>query len=147
MNHWIHTQLRIIRAGAQNFVRNATLAVAAMAVMVITLGILLFSIIANATFSYTVQQFTGKIDVSVYLKDEITETQRAKLVTDIKNISNVRGVDYISKDQALEDYKESNKDNLSLLLAISQTDNPLPASLRVKLKDPDTVKVQPLIDF
>ena len=46
-----------------------------MAVMVVTLTIVLFSIIANATFSNTIEQITDKIDVSVFLKDEVTQDQ------------------------------------------------------------------------
>ncbi len=145
MNHWFHTQQRIVRAGAQNFVRNATLAVAAMAVMVITLTIILFSIITNATFANTIQQITDKIDISVYLKDDITEDQRNKIISDIKGFENVRSLNYISKDQALESYKRQNQGNLDLLLAISQTDNPLPASLQIKPKDPN--KIQEIKDY
>ena len=140
MNHWWHTQERIIKAGVQNFFRNATLAVAAMAVMVITLTIVLFSLIANATFANTIQQITDKIDVSVYLRDDITEQQRNKLISDLKSFDNVRQVNYISKDQALETYKKQNQTNVDLLLAISQTDNPLPASLQIKPKDPNKIQ-------
>ena len=43
------TFVRIIQAGLVSFVRNATLAIAAMAVMVVTLTIVLFSLVANAT--------------------------------------------------------------------------------------------------
>ena len=46
-----------------NFVRNLWLAIAAMAIMIITLTIILFSVIVNATFNNTVQQITSKIDV------------------------------------------------------------------------------------
>jgi len=139
MNHWLITQLRIIKTGMQNFVRNATLAIAAMAVMLITLTIILFSIVANATFTNTIQQITDKIDVSVYLKDSITEEQRQKMISDLKGIENVREVGYVSKDDALGIYKQANKDNLDLLLAISQTDNPLPASLKIKPRDPNKI--------
>ena len=139
MNHWLITQWRIIKSGMQNFIRNATLAIAAMAVMVITLTIILFSIIANATFSNTIQQITDKIDISVYLKDSVNEDQRNKLMVDVRGISNVRAVEYVSKDDALASYKNANKDNIDLLLAISQTDNPLPASLRIKPKDPNKI--------
>src|SRR5690606_18467431 len=41
--------------------------------------------------------------------------------------------------------KEQNRDNLDLLLAISQTDNPLPASLQIKPIDPNNI--QGLRDF
>jgi len=126
---------RIIRTGCVNFVRNAWLGIAAMAVMLITLTIVLFSIIANATFSNTIKQITDKIDISVYLKDSVTTTQRDTLIAQIKHLDNVKSVNYISKDQALTNYKQQNANNLDLLLAISQTDNPLPASLEIKPKD------------
>jgi cell division transport system permease protein len=140
LNHRLITQWRIVKAGCQNFVRNLTLAVAAMAVMIITLTIILFSVIANATFANTIKQITDRIDISVYLKDDVTEEERNKLISDVKNISNVKSVEYISKDKALEDYKRANANNLDLLLAISQTDNPLPASLRIKPNDPNKIE-------
>ena len=145
MNHKLITFGRIIKTGIQNFVRNATLAIAAMAVMVVTLSIILFSVIANATFTNTVQQITDKISVSVYLKDDVSEQRRNQLIEDVKKISNVKSVRYISKDEALEIYKKQNQNNPDLLAAISQTDNPLPASLDIKPKD--TNKIQDIKNY
>jgi len=62
---WLNTLRRIVRNGSVNFVRNAWLSIAAMAVMTITLTIVLFSIIANATLNHTVAQITDKINVSM----------------------------------------------------------------------------------
>jgi cell division transport system permease protein len=130
---------RIFLAGCQNFVRNAWLSVAAMAVMVITLTIILFSLVANVTFSNTIQQIRDRIDISMYLKDDVTEKQRNDLITSLHKIDNVKSVEYISKDQALAAYKKQNQNNIDLLLAISQTDNPLPATLQIKLYNPDQI--------
>lgn len=127
---------RIIKTGVANFVRNISLSIAATAVMVVTLTIVLFSVIANATFSNTISQITDKIDISVYLKDDVTEEKRNQLISQLKGLDNVRSVDYVSKDQALENYQKANQDNVDLLLAISQTDNPLPATLQIKPNDP-----------
>lgn len=135
LNHRLITQWRIIKTGAQNFVRNLTLAIAAISVMVITLTIILFSYITNIAFSSTINDLNSKIDISVYLKDDVTEEERSDLIADLQDIKNVLSVDYISKEKALEDYKKANESNLDLLLAISQTDNPLPASLRIKPVD------------
>lgn len=143
MKRKLVTLRRIARTGVLNFIRNAWLGIAAMAVMVITLTIVLFSIIANATFANTIQQITDKIDISVYLKDDITPKQRDDLVSQVKGLENVKSVNYLSKEQALEAYKRQNANNLDLLLAISQADNPLPASLQIKPKDTnriDTIK-------
>ncbi|HSX44564.1 MAG TPA: permease-like cell division protein FtsX [Candidatus Saccharimonadales bacterium] len=140
MKRRIITFWRIIKAGIQNFLRNATLAVAAMAVMIITLTIVLFSVIANATFTHTIQQITDKIDISVYLKDSVSPEQRQKLIKDISAMPNTKSVNFITKDQALETYKNQNQNNLDLLQAISQTDNPLPASLQIKPWDPNKIQ-------
>jgi cell division transport system permease protein len=131
---------RIVKTGLLNFVRNAWLGIAAMAVMVITLTIILFSIIANATFANTVQQITDRIDVSVYLKDSVTVKQREDLIKNLKDLENVEGVAFVSKDQALVIYKQQNAGNQDLLTAISQTDNPLPASLQIKPRDPNRIE-------
>ncbi|PID31826.1 hypothetical protein CR970_03610 [Candidatus Saccharibacteria bacterium] len=140
MTRWLITQGRILKTGLQNLVRNITLAVAAIAVMVITLTIILFSVIANATLSNTVRQITDKIDVSVFLKDDIDAEQLDSLQADLRAMPNVKSVEYVSKEDALDIYKEQNKDNVDLLLAISQTDNPLPASLKIKPNDPNKLE-------
>lgn len=139
MKRKFNTLGRIIKAGCINFVRNSWLSIAAIAVMVITLTIVLFSVIANATFSHTIQQITDKIDVSFFLKDTITSKQLDDLTTQLKNLSNVKSVSYTSKEQALTTYKQQNAGNVDLLLAISQTDNPLPASLQIKPRDPNKI--------
>lgn len=147
MNHWMITQWRIFKTGAQNFVRNLTLAVAAMAVMVITLTIILFSVVANATFSNTVTQLTDRINVSVYLKDEVAEDdeQRVKFMEDIKQVENVERVEFVSKDDALEQFREDSSNSPELLTALSQTDNPLPASFRIWPENPNNM--EPIREF
>ena len=142
-DHKFITLERIFKNGFVNFGRNIWLAIAAMAMMAITLTILLFAIVANATFSHTISDITSHIDVSVYLKDEVTDEQRSSLIVELKQIDNVQAVGYTSKDQALKNYRAQNIDNPELLAAISETDNPLPASLVISPKDPnklDTIK-------
>lgn len=139
-NHRLITFLRIIKTGIQNFVRNAWLSIAAMAVMVITLGIILFSVVSSATFNHTITQITDRIDISVYLKDEVTEDRREELISELGALENVRSVEFVSKEKALEDYRKANENDIELLLAISATDNPLPASLRIKPNDVNRIE-------
>lgn len=131
---------RIFLGGFTNFMRNAWLSIAAMAVMVVTLSIVLFSFIANATFSHTIEDIRNRIDVSVFLKDDVSDEQRNQLSEQLRGLDNVREIEYITKDQALEEYRKLNEDNVDLQLAITQTDNPLPASLRLKLHNPDLLE-------
>lgn len=136
---------RIIRTGIVNFFRNTSLAIAAMAVMVVTLTIILLSLVVNKTLSNEIQQITDKIDVSVYLSDNIKPVQVDELRAKLEALPNVKSTEYLSKSDALEAYKRENVENPELLQAINQTDNPLPATIRVKPVDLD--KVSQIQDF
>ncbi|HEY9715045.1 MAG TPA: permease-like cell division protein FtsX [Chroococcales cyanobacterium] len=128
-----------------NFLRNVSLAIAAMAVMIVTLTIVLFSLITNATFSNTIDQITNKIDVSVYLKDSVTQPQTDELIKQLKKLPNTESVEYLSKADVLKQYEAQNAGNQQLQLAIDETSNPLPATIHVKPKDLN--KLQDIKDF
>lgn len=126
---------RILHTGILNFMRNLSLAIAAMAVMVVTLTIVLFSIISNATFSHTISQITSKINISVYLKDADSTTQTNQLIAELKQLPNVASVQYLNKAQVLRQYEQQNAGNQQLELAINETSNPLPATIHIKPKN------------
>jgi cell division transport system permease protein len=134
-NRKLITFERIVKNGIIGFGRNIWLAIAAIAMMTITLTILLFAVVANATFSHTIDDITSRIDVSVYLKDTVTEEQKDNLLNDLKKVENIKSVSYTSKAEALRAYREQNADNPDLLTAISETSNPLPASITIKPED------------
>lgn len=135
MNRRVTTFWRIIHTGTVNFMRNITLAIAAMAVMVVTLTIVLFSLITNATFENTIAQITNKVNVSVYLKDTTTPAQAEALVKSLKQQPEVKKVNYLTKAQALQAYVDQNQGNDSLLAAATEADNPIPATIQVFPKD------------
>jgi cell division transport system permease protein len=130
---------RIILTGAINFIRNMSIAVAAIAIMVVTLTVLLLSLIINTTFSNTISQITNKIDISVYLKDSDTVAQTDSLIKQIKILPNVASVQYLDKAQVLKQYEAQNAGNQQLALAISETSNPLPATIHIKPKNLDEI--------
>jgi len=126
---------RIIHTGVVNFMRNVTLGVAAIAVMIVTLTIVLFSVIANASFTNTIAQITDKIDVSVFLTDQTTDVQGQKLADAVKKLPEVKSVQYLNKAAALKAYERQNAGNAQLLAAISATNNPIPATIHIKPYD------------
>lgn len=148
MNRRLITLGRIFRTGAVNFLRNATLAAAAIAVMVVTLTTILFSVVTSATFSHTIGQIASKIDISVYLNDNVTIAQSNALMAKLRGLSEVKSVSYVSKDEALAQYKAENSTNKSLLQAINETGgNPLPASINIDPVDPGKIsQVKAVLD-
>jgi len=131
MKRRLITLLRIIHTGTVNFIRNVSLAIAAIAVMVVTLTIVLFSVITNATFTNTIANITSKIDVSVFLKDSTTEAQAVSFVNNIKKQPNVTKVIYLNKQQALQAYINQNQGNQDLITAATETGNPIPATIEI----------------
>ena len=139
--------MRIIRTGTVNFARNTWLAMAAMAVMVVTLTIILFSVVTSATFNHTIAQINSKINISIYLNDSVTDQQRINLMDQLRELSETKSVGYVSKDQALAEYKAANANNQDLLTAINETGNPLPASIQVTPIDPAKIdQIQTLLN-
>ena len=131
---WI-TFGRVLHTGIVNFIRNASLAIAAMAVMVVTLTIVLFSLISNATLTNTIDDIASKVDVSVFLKDSVTEAQGKELTAKIKQQPSVQSVEYLSKEQALAAYVKQNANNQALSAAATLSNNPIPATIHVKPKE------------
>ena len=155
MERRLITLWRIIHTGILNFMRNVTLAVAAMAVMVVTLTIVLFSVITNATFENTIAQITDKISVSAYLQDSTTDPQAQQLVKQLRQQPEVKRVVYLNKQQALQSYIGQNRSNPNLITAATEAGNPIPATIQIYPRDlneigqvktflttPDRVKLQ-----
>lgn len=113
--------------------------------MVVTLTIVLFSLLTSATFNNTIEQINSKINISVYLNDNITDQQRDQLETGLRKLPNVKSVNYVSKDEALAEYKAQNAGNKSLLEAINEAGNPLPASIQIT--PVDTTKIASIKNF
>lgn len=137
MSRRLTTVRRICQYGVNNFTRNAWLTTAATAVMTITLLIMVISFIMSQVFEDTITEVRKRINVSIYLKDEVTNKQRSELETAIRQIPIVTDVVYISKDQAKKEFESQNKTNQETLEGLAELqENPFPASLRVSTNDP-----------
>ena len=140
MRRLLISSSRVFRTGAKNFIRNSWLSTAATAIMFVTLIVVSMTFVANMTFSEAIRNLTAKIDVSVYLKDSVTKVDRDRFMEELRRQPNVRNVEYKSKEDALAQYREDNKDDLELLNAVSLAENPLPATITVQTNDPNKIQ-------
>ncbi len=135
---WI-TFTRICRYGLSNFARNAWLSTAATLVMTVTLTIILATFTLHLVFNDTLADVRQKIDISIYLSDSITAEQQQEFIDAIKSIQGVTTIDYVSKEQARDDYIAQNSGDVQQLEALNVLGdtNPFPASLKVHVDDTD----------
>ncbi len=92
----------------------------------------LFSII-TINIGTLLDRARAGIDVRVFLDEGLTEEQTGELQAHLASIPGVRRIDYISKAQALADFKRELGDQTELLGTLEG--NPLPASLHLQLSE------------
>lgn len=131
---WI-TFMRMVRYGINNFTRNAWLTIAATAVMTITLLIIFMTVAAQNILSNSVDAISQKVDMSIYLKSETTAEQASSISAEVRKLSNVREVEFISSEEARERAASDNKRDDEILNALNEATNRLPATLRISLYD------------
>jgi cell division transport system permease protein len=116
--------------------RNFLMFFTAITTVAITLFIVGFFLIIIYDVQGVLASVKSQVEVAVYLKDNITGELKTYLENEIKGWEEVSEVVYISKDAALEKFKEENAGS-EILKEIQG--NPLPASFEVRLKSPEKV--------
>lgn len=139
------TLYRIIRNGFQNFFRQQLTSVATLVIMLLALLVFESLIIFNFVSRTALDSIQDRIDISVYFKSTAPEDEILRIKRSLEELAEVKSVNYISRDKALEIFKVRHKDDEKIGQAIIEVgDNPLLASLEIKAKDP---KEYPTIDL
>ncbi len=94
---------------------------------------LLFSIGLNKVISY----YESKPEITIFLKDGLDKSSLDSIQNELSNFQGVKEIRYISKEKALENYKELNKDKPVLLEMV--TASILPASFEVTATSQETL--------
>lgn len=129
---------RIVKYGFQNFWRNGWLSTATVAVMIIALLVFLGIRIFGNVMEGTLALVRDKIDISVYFKTNAPEDEILKIQRSLESLAEVKQVEYVSRDKALDIFREKHKDDPTVLQAIDEIgENPLAASLNIKARDPE----------
>ncbi len=143
---WI-TFVRMCRYGVNNFSRNAWLTVAATAVMTITLLIVFATLSARNTLASSVDVIRKNVDMSVYVKTDITSENVAKIQKGLRGLKSVDKVDYVSPEEARARYAERNSTDASTLNALNEATNRNPGTFNIQLVNiDDTTELKKFVD-
>lgn len=127
---------RIIKFSFQDIARNVWLSVATITVLLLALfsiNTLMTVRVISDSAATAVQE---KIDISLYIKSDIPESEVLALKESIEKFERVRAVNYISQAKALEDFKSKHFNNQAVLSALKELGrNPLSASLIITPRD------------
>jgi cell division transport system permease protein len=119
----------------QGFWRNAVMSLAATATMVLMLLLLAGFWIIQTGLLAGLEFTEQKVEVVADLQDNIIDSQVTDLTQRVKELPEVATVTYVSRDAALERFRERLKEQGQEDLTRFLDSNPLHASLEVKLRD------------
>lgn len=119
------------REAAQSLLRNSWLSIASVGTIIISLLILGCTVLLVMNVRHVATSVESSLEITVFLQDDVDEEALAQMEEQVKFVPGVTSVDFVSKEQALVDLKESFGDKAGLLDGLEK-DNPLPNSFRVK---------------
>jgi cell division transport system permease protein len=121
----------------QGFWRNAAMSLAATATMTLMLLLLAGFWIIQAGFLASISYVEDKVGVVADIEDTARITDITALEASLNSMPEVQGVEYVSRDEALRRYREQREASGEPDLVQYLSDNPLHASLEVKLRRPE----------
>lgn len=128
---------RVIKGGVVNFYRNGFVSLASVLIMTVTLFVIGGVIFLSATLTASLEEIKSKVDVNVYFLTSAKEEDILTLANALRTLPEVKEVEYISREQALLDFKKRHENDELTLQALQELpDNPLGAVLNVKAKEP-----------
>jgi cell division transport system permease protein len=129
---------RTLESGWTNFRRNGWLTVATVTVFTLSLLITGLTVSFGFATSMFLQNLEEKVNITVAFNTDTTEERILEIKQDLGKYKEVASIQYISRDQALQEFLTATAGDPNIAKALDQIgDNPLPASLVIKATRPD----------
>lgn len=123
----------------QGLKRNGLVAFAAVSTAFIALFLVGGALLVQREVGLLIARTEANVEVSVFLRDDVSPTQQENLGKMLNQMPEVASVHYESKEEAYRRFQEIFKNQKALVENVSA--DSLPASFRVKLKDPQKFDV------
>lgn len=123
---------RILKEAFVDFFRNGLLSVTATLIMTLALLCVGIFMVMFLSTNQAISELKGKIDIVINFKDEASETLIQQLKSEIAVRPQIKSVKYISKEEALEEFKSRDSVKVEVRQIISSEDNPLPRGLQIQ---------------
>ena len=123
----------LLSEGFHNVMKNKKSTGASLMIMCATMLIFGLFFLIGENVNHMMKEIESEQGMQVFMYKDATEEQIQKLQEDIKGLENVAKVTYISREEALNSYKEKWGENAKLLDTYQGDKNPLGASFVVTL--------------
>lgn len=122
-----------------SFKRNIWMTLASIFTVVLSLFILGFFSIVILNLNKMADTLESQVQISVYLKDDLSQEEIDETKENLSKIEGLQDIKFITREEAMENFKERLGDQQFLLDALDDT-NPLPNSFSLTVTSPQQVK-------
>lgn len=132
---WINTR-RIIKSGFVSFWRNGFVSLSSVLIITLTLFSLGSIVFVGALLNSSLDEVKSKVDVNVYFVSSVDESDILAFKNKVESLPEVAKVEYVSREQALENFKQRHVNDEITLQALDELgENPLGAILNISAKE------------
>lgn len=135
----ISTSEYIVRETMISLKRNSWMSFASIGTVAVSLFVLGMFLILVVNMNRMVASLESQVEISVYIKDEVSDSGIHALEERITQMQGVESVKYVDRETAMKRFRERLGDQQFLLDSLGET-NPLPNSFEVRILRPDMVR-------
>ncbi|MFO7152646.1 MAG: permease-like cell division protein FtsX [Bacillota bacterium] len=117
-----------------NLFRNGWMSLASIGAVASALIIFGSFLMISINFDYIAKTVESQVEITAYVKDSVDQLKMNQIELSIKGLDEVKEVVFVSKEQALEEFKKQVGEEL-----LEGIENPLPNSFRIKVQTPQEV--------
>ena len=135
----IRTSEYFIREVFLSLRRNNWMSVASVGTVAVSLFIFGMFLMLVMNMNKMAESLESQVQINVYLEESVSREDARDIEKDLKEMQGVEKVTFVSKEDAMERFKERLGDQKTLLEALDDT-NPLPDAFEVTITRPELVK-------
>ncbi len=127
---------RVFKFALKDFWRNFGLSLMTISILVLTYLSLNLLVVVNYFTESAIRVIEDRVDISVYFGPDVSDERILGVRGNLVSLPEVREVTFISRDEALEQFKRNHADEPEILEALREVGgNPLGAVLVIKARD------------
>ena len=129
---------RILKFAWSDFSRSRANNVAAIFVLVIPILLATSLFIFQGLSRFVISEIQSKMDITAFFKEDVAEEDILRVRDELLGLSSeIKNIQYVSKEKALQDFLERHKDNPDFMQALEEVGiNPFLPSLNILTEQP-----------
>ena len=127
---------RVMKAGFVGFWRNAYVSLASIFVLMVALFVIGATMFINQLLTVSLDTLQSKVDINVYFVPNAPDEEIEEVRTAVAALPDVLVVEYTTREEALQQYRERRQGDEISLQALEELDeNPLGGNLSIQAKE------------